>query len=189
MHQLGHRPGADLADTHRLVGEVEQDRLEPGVDLGVTAERFAQGRTFAEWVAYIGSPENLNRPGVGFNGSVRRNYQDWVQAFYDSFHPTDFQTAALKDLAGRTNAPAKLLVIAECWSSDCRREVPTLARIAEAGGMELRIFNRDSAQSVEPGPTDASDEAGKVRHVHHQQRADLVGDLAELLVLDDTRIG
>jgi hypothetical protein len=34
-------------------------------------------------------------------------------------------------------------VISEDWSSDCRRDVPMLARLAEAGGLELRIFNRD----------------------------------------------
>jgi hypothetical protein len=28
-------------------------------------------------------------------------------------------------------------------SSDCRRDVPALARLAEAGGLELRIFPRD----------------------------------------------
>ena len=36
--------------------------------------------------------------------------------------------------------------ISEDWSSDCRRDVPMLARLAEAGGMELRIFNRDGKQ-------------------------------------------
>ncbi len=132
----------------------------------ITAARFAQGRTFAEWVQYIGSPANLNRPGVGFNGSVRRDYSAWVQNWYDTFHLTDFQTAAIKDLAARPNGPAKLLAIGECWSSDSRRELPTLARIAEAGGMEMRIFNRDSAQSTEPSPTDADDEHGNGDLMH-----------------------
>lgn len=126
----------------------------------VTPERFAQGRTFPEWVRYIGSPANLSRPGVGFNGSVRRDYSDWVQRWYDTFHLAEYQVEALRDLAQRPNGPAKVLVIAECWSSDCRRETPTIARIAEAGGMELRIFNRDSLESKEPGPNDASDETG-----------------------------
>jgi hypothetical protein len=36
-----------------------------------------------------------------------------------------------------------MLVISEEWSSDCRRGVPMLARLAEAGGLELRIFTRD----------------------------------------------
>ena len=34
-------------------------------------------------------------------------------------------------------------MISEEWSSDCRRDVPTLARIAETAGLELRIFTRD----------------------------------------------
>lgn len=132
----------------------------------VTAERFAQGRTFGEWVAYIGSPANLNRPGVGFNGSVRSNYRAWVQNFFDSFHLADYQIEALKDLAARPNGPAKVLVIAECWSSDSRRETPTIARMAEAAGMEMRIFNRDSLLSVEPTPADASEEAGNGDLMH-----------------------
>lgn len=132
----------------------------------VTAARFAQGRTFPEWVRYIGSPENLNRPGVGFNGSVRRDYGKWVQNWYDTFKLTDYQVQALKDIAASAKAPAKLLVIAECWSSDSRRETPTLARIAEAAGMEMRIFNRDSMQSTEPNPTDADEEHGNGDLIH-----------------------
>jgi len=43
-------------------------------------------------------------------------------------------------------------VISEEWSSDCRRDVPMLARLAEAGGLELRIFPRDG-QKLGRGPT------------------------------------
>src|SRR6185436_11724798 len=46
-------------------------------------------------------------------------------------------------LAAQAHGPARILVISEDWSSDCRRDVPVLARLAEAGGLELRIFNRD----------------------------------------------
>jgi hypothetical protein len=46
-------------------------------------------------------------------------------------------------LAAQPGGPAKILVISEEWSSDCRRDVPMLALLAEAGGLELRIFNRD----------------------------------------------
>jgi hypothetical protein len=35
----------------------------------------------------------------------------------------------------------------------------------------------------------AGDEAGKVGHVDYEDRADLVGDLAETLEIDDARIG
>jgi len=41
------------------------------------------------------------------------------------------------------NGPAKVLVISEEWSSDCRRDVPMLARLAAEGGLEMRIFPRD----------------------------------------------
>jgi len=56
---------------------------------------------------------------------------------------TDHQVAAIKWLAAQPDGPAKILVVSEDWSSDCRRDVPMLARLAEAGGLELRIFNRD----------------------------------------------
>lgn len=53
---------------------------------------------------------------------------------------------------------AKLLVISEEWSSDCRRDVPMLARLAEAGGLELRIFPRDGPK-VGRGPRANPDES------------------------------
>jgi len=56
---------------------------------------------------------------------------------------SDQQAAGIKWLAAQPNGPAKILVISEDWSSDCRRDVPMLARLAEAGGLEMRIFNRD----------------------------------------------
>jgi Thioredoxin len=56
---------------------------------------------------------------------------------------TETQTAAWKWLAAQPGGPAKILVLSEDWSSDCRRDVPMLARVAEATGMELRIFDRD----------------------------------------------
>ncbi|MSQ11039.1 MAG: hypothetical protein EXR52_08595 [Dehalococcoidia bacterium] len=132
----------------------------------ITAQRFAQGRSFRDWVTYIGGADNLNRPGVGFNGSVRGNYQAWVQNFFDTFHLADHQVEALQDLAARPNGPAKVIAIAECWSSDSRRETPTVARIAEAAGMELRIFNRDSLDSKEPSPADASEQTGNGDLMH-----------------------
>src|SRR5712692_5331136 len=46
-------------------------------------------------------------------------------------------------MVAQSNGPGKMLVIAEEWSSDCRRDVPTFAGIAAETGMELRIFRRD----------------------------------------------
>ena len=51
--------------------------------------------------------------------------------------------AAIKWLASQPGGPANILMISEDWSSDCRRDVPMMARLAEAGGLALRIFNRD----------------------------------------------
>jgi hypothetical protein len=56
---------------------------------------------------------------------------------------TPDQIAAIQWLAAQPGGPAKVAVISEDWSSDCRRDVPYLARLAKAGGLELRIFTRD----------------------------------------------
>jgi thioredoxin family protein len=61
------------------------------------------------------------------------------------------QMDAIRWLAFHPDGPARLLVISEEWSSDCRRDVPALARLAEAGGLELRIFPRDG-QKLGHGP-------------------------------------
>ena len=53
-----------------------------------------------------------------------------------------------------------MLVISEEWSSDCRRDIPVLKRLAEAGGLDLRIFRRDGqrfSQSHRPSLTEAPD--------------------------------
>src|SRR6267142_5314866 len=116
----------------------------------VTAARFAKGRTFDEYVKYVGTPENLAREGFasylpdgGSIGGPRKDNSAVFRERYAKARLTDQQTAAIKWLAARPNGPAKILVISEDWSSDCRRDVPMLARLAEAGGLELRIFRRD----------------------------------------------
>src|SRR5262249_41622917 len=56
--------------------------------------------------------------------------------------------------------PRRILVIAEEWSSDCRRDIPILKRLAEAAGLELRIFRRDGqrfSQSHRPSLAEAPD--------------------------------
>src|SRR3989454_6612116 len=116
----------------------------------ITPERFARGRTFDEYVKYAGSAENLAREAWGGyfsdGGSkavARKDNSGIFRERYARARLTDQQTAAIKWLAAQPNGPAKILVISEDWSSDCRRDVPMLARLAEAGGLELRIFNRD----------------------------------------------
>ena len=113
----------------------------------MTPDRFAKGMTFDEYVKFIGSPENLGREGFDIRRfSAVRPRVDW-SGFFRERHArarlTPEQIAAIQWLAAQPGGPAKVLVISEDWSSDCRRDVPCLARLADAGGLELRIFTRD----------------------------------------------
>jgi hypothetical protein len=117
----------------------------------LTADRFAKGRTFAEYLDYTGSAENMEReafggrylPDSGSVGGPRRDNSAIFRERYAKARLADHQAAAITWLAAQPGGPAKVLVISEDWSSDCRRDVPMLARLAEAGGLEMRIFNRD----------------------------------------------
>ncbi|HKZ08001.1 MAG TPA: thioredoxin family protein [Methylomirabilota bacterium] len=116
----------------------------------VTPERFARGMTFEEYLRYVGSPENLAReawggyyPDSGSIATVRKDNSVVFRERYARARLSEQQTAAITWLVTQPDAPAKILMISEDWSSDCRRDVPMFARLAEAGGLELRIFNRD----------------------------------------------
>jgi hypothetical protein len=133
----------------------------------VTPERFAKGRTFEEYVTYTGSAENLSReafgsyfPDGGSKPAPRRDNSAVFRERYARARLGDQQIAAIKWLAAQPGGPAKILVISEDWSSDCRRDVPWIARLAEAGGLELRIFNRDGKRILgtrRPDPAAAPD--------------------------------
>jgi hypothetical protein len=116
----------------------------------VTAERFAKGMTFDQYVTYAGSAQNLAReafgsyyPDGGAIGAARKDNSAVLRERYARTRLADYQAAAIKWLAAQPGGPANILVISEDWSSDCRRDVPAMARLAEAGGLALRIFNRD----------------------------------------------
>jgi len=124
----------------------------------MTPDRFAKGMTFDEYVKFAGSPANLGREGFDIRRfSLVRPRVDWSGFLRDRHAKTrlsDDQTAAIRWLAAQPGGPAKILVIAEDWSSDCRRDVPYLARLAEAGGLELRIFLRDGDTMLRKGLPD-----------------------------------
>jgi len=126
----------------------------------VTPDRFARGMTFDEYVTFTGSADNLAREGFDIRKfSLARPRVDWsayLRQRFEQTRLTEAETKGIRWLAAQPGGPAKILVISEDWSSDCRRDVPYLARLAEAGGLELRIFTRDGDVMLRkglPGPT------------------------------------
>ncbi|HEV2055749.1 MAG TPA: thioredoxin family protein [Methylomirabilota bacterium] len=117
----------------------------------VTPERFASGMTFNQYVQYVGTPENLAREAGWWLGPERKDFSGHRREWHGRVELSEAQAGAMRWLAEQPDGPAKILVISEEWSSDCRRDVPMFARIAETGRMELRIFTRDGQKfSREP---------------------------------------
>ena len=126
----------------------------------MTPERFARGMTFDDYVTFVGSPANLDREGFDLRTfrlmRPRVDWSEYLRARHANAALSPDQIAAIRWLAAQPGGPAKVLVISEDWSSDCRRDVPYLARLAEAGGLELRIFLRDGATMLRKGMPDPS---------------------------------
>jgi len=97
----------------------------PSTTTVVTSARFTQGLTYADFLAQAA----VNRD------KFEANYQDAPLTADD--------IAFFKNAAAKPNGPVKVLAIAEAWCGDVYRELPTMARIAEAAGMTLRVFLRD----------------------------------------------
>lgn len=94
-------------------------------DSVVTPERFASGFTYQEYVNQI------------------ENNKAKFDANYAGTKVSDENARVLRELVALPNGPAKMLVIGEDWCPDVYRGMPVLARIAEAAGMEMRVFRRD----------------------------------------------
>lgn len=111
----------------------------------MTPQRFAQGMTFQQYVAYIGTPGNLAREG---SRGPRKDWSAFFDKAFESAHLTEAQAQAWRWLAAQPGGPAKIVAISEEWSSDCRRDIPTVAKIADTTALELRIFTRDGKRSA-----------------------------------------
>ena len=96
----------------------------------VTPERFAQGMTYDEYM-----------------DSVKVN-KARIEEYYANVSLESAQTDALKELTNAEGGPARMMVIGEDWCGDVVRELPVLARVAEAAGLELRIFPRDENHDI-----------------------------------------
>jgi len=96
----------------------------------VTPERFSQGFDYPSYIDQI----KVNKARF--------------QGFYDGFKVSPEDAAFFKELAQRPNGPAKMMVIGEDWCGDVIRGLPILARIAEAAGIPISIFPRDSNTDI-----------------------------------------
>ncbi len=91
----------------------------------VTPERLQQGISWEQWM------ETIERNKDKFT----ENYEA------TTLNPDD--VAAIKALMAKANGPATVLVLGEPWCTDVVRGMPVMARLAEATGLELKIFFRD----------------------------------------------
>jgi hypothetical protein len=96
----------------------------------VTPSRYAQGLSYVNFLAQ--AAVNVDK--------FEQNYK--------SAPLSEEDLAFFKRAAAQPNGPAKILAIAEAWCGDVYRELPTVARIAEVTGMELRVFLRDENPDI-----------------------------------------
>ena len=100
----------------------------------VTPARFAQGLTYADFLAQIA----INK--------------DKFAQSYETVPLTDDDIAFFRKANAHAGGPTKILILAEAWCGDVYRELPTAIRIAEAtgpvGSMEARIFFRDQNADI-----------------------------------------
>jgi hypothetical protein len=114
----------------------------------MSAARFGQGMTFDEYVRFVASPANLAREG---SQGPRRDWSGYLRTAYDAARIPAPHTEAWRWLVAQPGGPARVLALSEEWSSDCRRDIPIVARLADTAGLELRIFTRDG-QTVGRAP-------------------------------------
>ncbi len=91
----------------------------------VTQDRFDSGLTYDEYL-----------------GRIQRNRQKFEYNYRETALSDD-DVSAFRELASREGGPAKVLALGEDWCPDVFRGLPVMARVAEAAGMELRVFRRD----------------------------------------------
>ena len=91
----------------------------------ITPERYNTGISYAEWMA-----------------KIDRNQDKFEQNYNDvKLNPDD--VAAIKALVEKAGGPAKCCAIGEPWCPDVFRGLPVMAKLAEATGMDIKIFFRD----------------------------------------------
>lgn len=94
----------------------------------ITVDRFKKGKTFQEYL----------------DSGIRN--RDLFERNYNGLKVSDEQKTKLKDLAAK--GLDHMVVIGEDWCPDVYRGMPVAARIAEAAGIELRVFERDQNKDM-----------------------------------------
>jgi Thioredoxin len=74
--------------------------------------------------------------------------RDKFDLYYNDSALSAEDLSFFKKAAALPNGPAKILALAEAWCGDVFRELPTIVRVAQATGMELRIFLRDENPDI-----------------------------------------
>lgn len=96
----------------------------------VTPQRYATGFTYAAYVAQV----TVNK--------------ERLSDFYNGFQLPADDAEFFRRIAKGPGGAARILVVGEDWCPDVFRGLPVAARIAEAAGMELRMFPRDKNPDI-----------------------------------------
>ena len=91
----------------------------------VTPERLAQGISYKEWMEQID-----------------RN-QDKFEQNYEGSQIDPAAAEAIKAAMAKPGGPVTMMAIGEPWCPDVFRGLPVAAKLAEATGLDLKIFFRD----------------------------------------------
>ncbi|MBI4498818.1 MAG: thioredoxin family protein [Chloroflexi bacterium] len=94
------------------------------------AEQFAQGLTWEQYAA-----------------SLQSNKDAFIRN-YETFKVSEEDAAFFRAFNQRKGGQVKMVIIGEDWCPDVVRGLPIAVRVAEAGGMDVRIFPRDQHQDL-----------------------------------------
>ena len=104
--------------------------MTQAAESAITLDRFRKGKTFQE---YLDS-------GIRNRELFERNYRD--------LKISDAQAAALRAATAKSGGLHHMVVIGEDWCPDVYRGLGVAQRIAEAAGIELRMFERDQNRDM-----------------------------------------
>ncbi len=96
----------------------------------VTPQRFEEGYSYEEYLSQI----KVNK--------LR------FEQYFGEFDPEEGEVERFRNLTQRARGPAKVLAIGEDWCPDVYRGLPTMAKLADSAGVEVRVFPRDSNLDV-----------------------------------------